>query len=173
MVKTLLWASVALLVAERAFELWLSARNAGLARTAGAIEHGRRHYPLVVALHTGWFVAWILEAYWRGPRLDSLWTLWAGLFVAGEALRYWCMATLGRQWNTRILVVPRRTRIRTGPYRLMNHPNYVGVAVFLFSVPMIFGAWVTALVASALNAALLLLLRIPAENRALKELGQA
>jgi methyltransferase len=59
--------------------------------------------------------------------------------------------------------------IRTGPYRLLAHPNYVAVAIELVCIPMIFGGWVTAVVASVLNAALLLGVRIPAEQQALRE----
>jgi len=164
---------VLMVAAERAFEVWLATRNRALAIKAGGVEYGRRHYRLIVLLHGAWFVAWIAESLWRGPRLHSLWPLWLALFVAGEILRYWCMWTLGRFWNTRIIVVPGAPRIRSGPYRFLNHPNYVGVAVFLFAVPMIFGAWVTAAVASALNATLLLAIRIPEENRALGSLKKS
>ncbi|MFL6033109.1 MAG: isoprenylcysteine carboxylmethyltransferase family protein, partial [Rubrobacteraceae bacterium] len=60
--------------------------------------------------------------------------------------------------------------VRRGPYRYLNHPNYVVVAVEIATLPLIFGAWVTALVFSVLNAALLYV-RIREENRALAELA--
>jgi len=170
MVTTFLLIMVLLVTAERAFELWLAARNRSLALKSGALEYGQKDYRLIVLLHSAWFVAWIAESLLRGPRLDPFWPLWLALFVAGEILRYWCVITLGRFWNIRILVIPGAPRIRRGPYRFLNHPNYVGVAIFLLAAPMIFGAWVTAVVASALNAALLLAVRIPEENRALRSL---
>ena len=54
-----------------------------------------------------------------------------------------------------------------GPYRWLNHPNYLAVALELATVPLIFGVWVTPLVASVLNALLLLGIHILAEDKAL------
>lgn len=82
-------------------------------------------------------------------------------------MRYWAIVSLGRYWNTRILIVPGGRRVRTGPYRILRHPNYLAVAVELAAVPLIFRAWRTAIIAGLLNAALLLGLRIPAEEAAL------
>jgi methyltransferase len=85
-------------------------------------------------------------------------------------LRYWAIFSLGESWNTKILVVPGATLVRRGPYRCLNHPNYVAVVVEILTLPLIFGAWVTALVFTALNA-ILLYIRIREENRAFTELS--
>ena len=77
---------------------------------------------------------------------------------------------MGQHWNTRILVVPGARLVRRGPYRYLKHPNYVVVAVEILTFPLIFGAWITALVFSILNAALLYV-RTKEENRALAELA--
>ena len=90
-------------------------------------------------------------------------------FLLVQPLRYWAIFTLGTNWNTRILVVPGSKLVRSGPYRYFPHPNYVVVAVEVLTFPLIFGAWITAIVFSLLNAALLSV-RIRTENRALKEL---
>jgi methyltransferase len=170
MVESFVWLFAALLIAERLFELWLAGRNRKILLAAGAVESGKAHYPAIVVFHSAWMIAWIWEALARGPALHTLWLLWLILFLGGEILRYWCMYTLGPFWNTRILTLPGHRRITSGPYRMISHPNYVGVAVFIFAVPMVFNAWVTAFTGSLLNLLLLLLIRIPAEERALKQL---
>lgn len=154
-------------VVQRLTELRRAKRNEAWAREHGAIEHGVGHYPAFFVLHTGWLVAWVLEAWLRGPEPSPHWPVWAGVFALAQLLRYWAIFTLGPRWNTRILVVPGLAPIRRGPYRALRHPNYVAVALELCAVPMLFGAWVTAATASLLNAALLLGVRIPAEERAL------
>jgi len=102
-----------------------------------------------------------------------MWWLWLAGFVLAEALRYWAIATLGQRWNTRILVIDGLPAIRSGPYRFVAHPNYLAVALELVCIPMIFDAWITAAIASVLNAALLLGIRIPAEQRAVAAASQA
>ena len=87
-----------------------------------------------------------------------------------QPLRYWAILSLGENWNTRILVVPGAKLVRRGPYRYLRHPNYIVVVVEILSFPLIFGAWITALVFSVLNA-ILLSARIRDENRALAELA--
>lgn len=52
-------------------------------------------------------------------------------------------------------------------FRVLKHPNYAVVALELLSAPLAVGAWRTAIVFSLLNAGLLRLIRIPAEERAL------
>jgi methyltransferase len=86
------------------------------------------------------------------------------------ALRYWAIATLGPRWNTRVLVVPGMPAVTSGPYRYLKHPNYLAVIVEILALPLVHGAWITALVASALNA-VLLGIRIPCEEGALREHG--
>ena len=163
----ILWMVLGIVVVQRLAELLLARRNGAWARARGAREHGAGHYPALVVLHAGWLAGWVIEASGKGPVLSDAWPVWAALFAAAEALRYWAIATLGRRWNTRIFVVPGEAPIRGGPYRFLSHPNYVAVAIELAAVPLLFDAWITAAVASAANAALLLGVRIPAEERAL------
>jgi len=86
--------------------------------------------------------------------------------LAAQALRWWCIRTLGPQWNTRIIVVPGLALVGGGPYRFFRHPNYVAVVVEGVALPLVHSAWVTALVFTVLNAALLTV-RIRVEDRAL------
>ncbi len=162
--------AVALVASQRLFELFLARRNERRARARGAIERGRGHYPFIVALHTLWLVSTLIEGILRGPELPVFWPVPLVLFLLVQPLRYWALFSLGENWNTKILVVPGAKPIKRGPYRYLSHPNYVVVVVEILAFPLIFGAWITALVFTALNAAVLYV-RIREENRALAEIA--
>ena len=166
----LIFIAVGLVGLQRLLELALSRRNERLLRARGAVERGREHYPLIAALHALWLLSTLTEGILRGPELPVLWPIPLMLFLLVQPLRYWAILTLGEYWNTKILIVPGTKPIRRGPYRYLKHPNYVVVAVEILAFPLIFGAWITALVFSILNAALLYV-RISEENRALAELA--
>jgi len=166
----LLVLAVSLVGLQRLLELRLSRKHARILRARGAVERGREHYPLIVALHASWLLSTLIEGLLRGPDLPSYWPIPLSLFLLAQPLRYWAIFSLGENWNTRILVVPGATLVRHGPYSYLNHPNYVVVAVEILTLPLIFGAWITALVFSLLNAALLYV-RIREENRALVEVA--
>lgn len=156
------------LVAERLFELRVSARHASVLRARGAVEYGRGHFPLLVLVHTLLPLGMIAEVAWLDARPGPWWPLWAALFALAQALRYAAIRELGPFWNVRVLVVPGAGLVRTGPYRFLRHPNYLGVVIELVAAPMLFGAWRTALLVSLLNA-LALTLRIRCEERALAD----
>lgn len=168
MMSLLIGVALALVITQRLLELRLARRNQHWAMAQGAKEYGQAHYPLFFLLHGGWMLGWVIEGSLRN-QLSPLWWVWLLVFIAAQALRYWAIQSLGHYWNTRILVIPGARRIQTGPYRYLPHPNYLAVALELLSLPLVFSAWITALVASLLNAALLLLIRIPAEERALNQ----
>jgi methyltransferase len=124
----------------------------------------------MVAIHALWLVSTLVEGLLRGPEPPAWWPLPLALFLVVQPLRYWAISSLGENWNVRVLVVPGGQLVRSGPYRCVPHPNYVVVAVEVLTLPLIFGAWTTAFLFSALNA-LFLYVRIRTENRALKELS--
>ena len=124
----------------------------------------------MVALHTGFLVAMLVEAFVRRPEVPSALALsMLALAVAAQALRWWCIATLGPQWNTRVIVVPDLAPVRTGPYRFLAHPNYVAVVVEGIALPLIHACWITAAGFTIFNAALLRV-RLRVENDALATL---
>ena len=153
----------AIIVIQRVSELRLAKRNLERALAQGGRVVEEPHYWMFFALHTGWLLAWPIEAWLRGPALAPWWWGALAVFAAAQGLRYWAIASLGPRWNTRIVVLDGAPLVRAGPYRFVRHPNYVAVALELASVPLVFGAWISAAVCSVLNAALLLGLRIPAE----------
>ncbi|CAA9443661.1 MAG: Alkylpyrone O-methyltransferase (B. subtilis BpsB) [uncultured Rubrobacteraceae bacterium] len=161
--------AVALVAVQRLLELVLARRNERRARARGAVERGQRHYLLIVALHTLWLVCTLVEGLLRGPELPAFWPVPLALFLLVQPLRYWAIFSLGERWNTKILVLPGEKPVSRGPYRYLDHPNYVVVVVEILTFPLIFGAWITALVFTVLNAAILSV-RIREENRALKKL---
>lgn len=165
---TLLAILVGVIAVQRVSELRLAKRNLDQALREGGRLVAEPHYWMFFVLHTGWLLAWPVEAWLRGPALSGGWVGFLAGFVAAEGLRYWAIASLGPRWNTRIVVRDGAPLIRRGPYRFIAHPNYVAVALELACVPLVFGAWITALVCTALNAALLLGLRIPAEMAAVR-----
>lgn len=160
---------VALVAVQRLLELRYSRRNERRLRAKGAVERGRAHYPFMVAIHVLWLVSTLVEGALRGPGLPAYWPVALAAFVLVQPLRYWAIFSLGENWNVRVLVVPGMEPVRRGPYRYIPHPNYMVVAVEVLAFPLVFGAWVTALVFSALNA-VFLIARIRAEDRALLEL---
>jgi methyltransferase len=152
-----------LVTLQRIGELVLARRNTARLRVQGAIELGAGHYPVIVALHAAWLAGlWVL-AWDTSPSVPLL-----AIFIMLQAARVWVIATLGRRWTTRILVLPRMPLVRTGPYRFMRHPNYVVVSAEIAVLPLTFGLVGYALVFSVLNAAVLAV-RIKTENEALVE----
>jgi methyltransferase len=164
--------AVVLVAAQRLFELRLSRKNERRLRSRGAVERGGGHYPAMVALHSAWLVSTLVEGVLRGASIPSWWMFPFLLFLLAQALRYWTITSLGDRWNTRILVVPGERLVRRGPYRYLAHPNYVVVVVEILTLPLVFGAWGTAIAFSLANAALLYV-RIREEDRALAEVAKA
>ena len=165
---------VALVVAvgaERVVELVVSARHVRAARARGGVERGFGHYPVMVALHTGLMVGAVVEVV----LLDRVFHGWLGwpmlaLVVGAQGLRWWCIATLGAHWTTRVVVVPGTVLVRTGPYRTLRHPNYLAVVVEGIALPLVHTAWLTAVLFTLANG-FLLRTRIRCEEAALRELA--
>jgi methyltransferase len=159
---------VGLVALERLAELVVAKRNLAWSLARGGRETGFGHYPFMVVLHTGLLAGCLLEVLLADRPFTPVlgWSMLA-LVVASQVLRWWCIRVLGRQWNTRIVVVPGLPRVTGGPYRLFPHPNYVAVVVEGFALPLVHGAWLTAAVFTVLNAGLLAV-RIRAEDDALR-----
>ena len=152
---------LALVTLQRLGELWLSNRNTRRLLAKGAREHSPGHYPLIVAVHALWLAAlWFLAP---NRPIDGF---WLAMFVLIEVARIWVLASLGARWTTRIIVLD-EPLVRRGPYRFVNHPNYIVVVAEIAVLPLVFGLWQVALIFTLLNAAILTV-RIRAENAAIR-----
>jgi methyltransferase len=158
---------LAYLTVQRLAELWWAKQNETQLMASGGIEYGHSHLPLMILFHAAWMVGLWLLAYDRPVEPFFL-----ALFVVLQMARFWVLATLGRRWTIRIIVVPGERLVVQGPYRLLRHPNYAVVAGEIAVVPLALGLPAYALIFSVLNAAVLAI-RITAENAALLQSRQA
>lgn len=152
---------------ERLAELVVARRNARWSFAHGGKEFGRPHYAVMVILHSTLLVGCIIEpAALHRPFIPWLgWPMVAVLFLS-QGLRWWCVTSLGPRWNTRVIILPNQPLVRRGPYRWLNHPNYVAVVAEGFALPLVHTAWLTALSFTVANA-ILLTVRLRVENSAL------
>ncbi len=156
---------------ERLAELVVARRNLAWSLERGGVEFGASHYPVMVVLHTGLLVGCLVEVFVLDrPFIPALGWPMLAIVIAAQGLRWWCITSLGPQWNTRVIVIPGAQRINGGPYRLIPHPNYVAVVAEGIALPLVHSAWITALTFTVLNA-LLLSRRISIENSALARLS--
>lgn len=145
------YALVSLVAAQRLAELVVARGNARRLLAEGGVEAGARHYPLFVALHAAWLAT--MAALVPPDQVP------AGEPVAALALlmlaRIWVMLSLGPYWTTRVITLPGAPLVRSGPYRLLRHPNYLVVCGEIAVLPLAFDLWEVAVVFSLLNGALL------------------
>jgi methyltransferase len=152
---------------ERLLELIVSKRNAQWAFAHGGREFGRTHYPVMVALHIALLVGCIVEVWaLHRPFIPALGWPMLAVVALSQMLRWWCVTTLGRRWNTLVIVLPDAPLVRRGPYRWLHHPNYVAVVAEGLALPLVHTAWLTAIGFTLANA-VLLTVRIRVENAAL------
>jgi len=152
---------------QRVAELLVSRRNARWALARSGVETGQAHYRVMVAFHALFLVACVVEPLladrpFHGGRAAAC----VAALLLAQALRWWSMASLGVRWNARVIVLPDAAPVTSGPYRFLRHPNYVAVVIEMIALPMVQGAWITAIIATVGNA-LLLRTRVAVEERAL------
>jgi methyltransferase len=158
---------VIFIAVQRLGELRLAKRHLRQALAAGGYEVGAGHYPVMVALHTAFLLVCIAEVWlFHRPFVRPLAWVAFGFLLAAQMLRIWAIRTLGERWTTRIVIRPGLPLVTGGPYRFLRHPNYVAVIVEIVALPLVHTAWLTSLVFSLLNGALLRV-RIRTEEAAL------
>ena len=154
---------------QRALEARVSQRNAERLLAAGGREHARGQFLAMVLLHPSWLAAMLIEVWVFDRRpVPVVAALGLVALVAGQTLRLLAIRTLGPRWSARIITLPNVEPVTGGIYRYLRHPNYVGVVLEIAGLPLVHGAWVTAIAASIANA-LVLWARIPAEEKALSQ----
>jgi methyltransferase len=157
---------LALVTLQRAGELVFARRNTRRLLARGAIELAPGHYPLVVVVHASWLISLWLFGRDQDVNVTAL-----AAYLVLQGFRFWVFRTLGARWTTRIIVVPGERLVSAGPYLLLSHPNYAVVVGEIALLPLVFCLpWIAAIF-TILNA-MVLAIRIRAENRALAESRQ-
>ena len=157
-----------LVIAQRLIELAVARRNEMAMKAKGAYEVGASHYPYMIALHSSFFICLIGEVLFFDLEPSSLFPYMLVLFLLVQGLRIWCLASLGEYWNTKIIILPRANVVAKGPYSFIRHPNYFVVCIEIALLPLMFGAYFTAITFTVLNF-IMLSVRIPLEEKALRE----
>jgi methyltransferase len=140
-------AVLVLVLLQRIGELALAAANTRRLVAQGGFEIDPAGYRGIVALHAAWLAGlFLLAPAGTAPSWPLL-----GLYAALQPGRIWVIASLGRRWTTRIVVLPGMPLVRSGPYRWLRHPNYAIVIAEIALLPLAFGAAGTALVFSLAN----------------------
>ena len=137
----------------RLFELRHSRSNQKQMAAEGAKKVPQPHFRWMVALHAGVLAGAGLEVgLLHRPFLPALAISMGTLFLLANGLRWWVIRTLAGHWNVEVMDSTRLGVVSGGPYRWVRHPNYLAVVVELFSLPLIYTAWITAAAATAANA---------------------
>ncbi len=159
---------VTLVIIQRLIEVVIARRNEKKMLAKGAYEVGASHYPVMITLHVSFFLALIIEVIYVDRGLSPIFPYLLGIFLVVQALRVWCLASLGQFWNTKIIILPGANVVAKGPYTFIRHPNYVVVCTEILLLPLMFQAYFTAILFTLLNFAMLSV-RIPMEEKALIE----
>lgn len=159
---------VTLVILQRLTEVVIAKRNEKWMIAQGAFEVGNSHYPYMVTMHISFFLFLIVEVVTNNNGISPLFPLFFILFAAVQALRIWCIRSLGTFWNTKILILPHAQVVRKGPYEIMRHPNYAVVCLEILLLPLMFQAYFTAFCFTLLNITMLSV-RIPIEEKALRD----
>ena len=146
---------------QRAAELVISRANTSKLMARSAVEMAPGHYPLIVTVHAAWLIS--LWAFGRDQPVNIAALL---CYFVLQGFRFWVMWTLGPRWTTRIIVLPAKPLVRSGPFRFLSHPNYAVVVGEIVVLPLVLGLPRLAAIFTLLNAAVLAI-RVRAENRAL------
>jgi len=163
---SLLWV-FAFLLLQRLAELYLSGRNRRIAVRRGGREFHPESFAAMAALHIGFLASLLYESFPWQIDIDPRTVVCLSALIVLQFIRYWCIATLGQQWNTRIVIVPGDTVKKTGPYRHIRHPNYLVVTLEFIFIPLLMHAPLTLVLFSGLNL-LVLRKRIRLEEAALR-----
>lgn len=156
---------------QRLFELFIARYNEKWMKKQGAIEFGKNQYRYIVLIHFLFFVSFLSEKIIFNRGLSSFWPVLFILFLITQVIRIWALASLGRFWNTKIIVLPNANIIKKGPYRFIKHPNYLIVSLEIFLIPLFFKAYITSILFTLLNI-WVLTIRIAEEENALKTLTE-
>lgn len=157
---------ISLVILQRIAELGIARKNEKWMKANGGFEVGGEHYKYIVMVHILFFISLIMEVSFLNKATSSLWIVFLLFFTLAQGLRVWSLLSLGKFWNTKIIIMPNVNIISSGPYKFIRHPNYLVVVIELLVVPLMFNAYFTAVIFTLLNM-VVLSIRIPIEEKAL------
>lgn len=76
------------------------------------------------------------------PDSDWIRVLAVGVFVAGLAVRWWAIVTLGRFFTVDVVVEKDHELVERGPFQWLRHPSYTGVLLAFLGWAMTLWNWV-------------------------------
>jgi len=89
------------------------------------------------------------------PLPDILRYLGICLYLAGAFLMNWAIVWLGRHFSVQVTLQPDHRLITSGPYRIVRHPRYAGIALCFLGVALVFASAVGLLLNILLVATLI------------------
>ncbi len=127
---------------QRLVELRLADRqHASACWPRARVEIGAGHYPLIVAVHA----AWLAALWWFAPGRPINSPSARPLRPASSSAASGCSRRSGRAGRRGSSSCPGATLVRRGPYRFVDHPNYLVVIAEIAVLPLVFGLWQIAL----------------------------
>jgi methyltransferase len=156
-------------ILQRLFELRISKNNEAYVLSQGGKKHGDNLLGVVKVMQVSWWIAAIAEVWYLDrPFIFTLAFVCLSITLLGQVLRYLSMQALDRRWTLPIMTIPGLPAVDRGIYRYLRHPNWLGVILEIAALPLIHGAYLTAIVFSIANA-LLMMQRVQTEEQALAE----
>ncbi|ASN05546.1 isoprenylcysteine carboxyl methyltransferase family protein [Virgibacillus necropolis] len=167
-----IWIGVILgvVVCQRLIELVIARKNEAWMLRQGGIERGAEHYKWFIMVHVLFFISIFVECFSGNNPVESINYFLFSVFILTQLARIWCITSLGKFWNTKVIILPGATLRTTGPYNYIKHPNYVIVGIELFVIPLLVGAPITAIIFPLLHIFLLIRWRLPVEEKALADI---
>ncbi|MED3625050.1 isoprenylcysteine carboxyl methyltransferase family protein [Neobacillus thermocopriae] len=162
---------IGILIFQRMGELLIARKNEKWMKLQGAIEFGEKQYRSIVLIHVLFFISLIIEKIMFNKELSPFWPVILMIIIIVQFLRIWVIFTLGKYWNTKIIVQPYAKVIQNGPYKYMKHPNYLVVITEIMMIPILFQCIWTSLIFTIINL-YLLSIRIQEEEKALNSLTE-
>lgn len=156
---------ISFIILERITEMFISKRNEKWLRKNGAKEYGQEHYKYFIILHTLFFISLIIEFNFTQRNSTVINYIALVVFIIVQFFRMSIFVSLGKYWNTKILVVPGASPVRKGLYKYFRHPNYGIVIIEIITITLSSSLYYTLIIFSVLNL-LLLKIRVTEENKA-------
>src|SRR5690625_1446565 len=111
---------ILLVIVQRLIEIIIARRNAKWIKSQGGYEAFPNHYKYIVATHMLFFIGLMVEVSitWNENKHWNVITLI--VFLLAQFGRTWTISSLGRYWNTRIMILPGAKVVAKGPYQYVR-----------------------------------------------------